>query len=95
VVLEMWVCLHSSPRVNVAQQEILQKYTTPIQLLMKCISFAPPCSMCLAAVLLSTSHSQSHIWRDTIVETPSLVTQWDDHHAPIWRCKNYQSIRSH
>jgi hypothetical protein len=56
VCLEMCVCLHRSPLVGVAQQDILKKCTTSIQLLVKCISFAPPC-LILAAVLLSSIHS--------------------------------------
>jgi hypothetical protein len=56
VCLEMCTCLHGSPLVGVAQQDIFKKRTTPIQLLVKCIYFALPC-LSLAAVLLSSIHS--------------------------------------
>jgi hypothetical protein len=56
VCLQMCVCLQRSPPVVVAQQEILKKCTTPIQLLVKCIAFAPPC-LNSTAVLLYSMHS--------------------------------------
>jgi hypothetical protein len=69
VCLEMCVCLRRSPLVGVAQQDILKKRMTPIQLLMKCISFAPP--FLSSAAVLFVLHPQSHIGRYTTRESPS------------------------